>query len=75
MTNEQLNLLCEKLYSDLLYSLDEEEIDRRLNDVRTRLGLLDQMLTLPGMSKIHKVVSIKGLLRDVFGVKGESWGI
>lgn len=76
-SNEQLKMLSSKLCDDLFPgSMEELELDRRLNDVKTNLGLLDQMLKLPGGgSKLHKLIIIRSIVSDLFGVRGESFNI
>lgn len=74
---EQLEMFAEKLANDLLKPLGEGEMDRRLRAIQSSLGLLEQMLKLPAglPTKVNKYQTLKSILRDLLGVRGELYTV
>lgn len=72
-SNVQLNLVCQKLVDTLIPgNLDEAELDRRILDVEASLSILQQMLKLPSPARMHKVKTLRSIIQDAFGMRGEA---
>jgi hypothetical protein len=72
MTNEQLNLLADKLYNDLIFTRSQEEKEEIIKRVRSDIGIYEQMVKVDiGMKKFADELLFKSLLRSLFGAKGE----
>ena len=67
------NELIDKLVQELVSGISLEEINKRLDNIRASIGLLDIFLKLPGTGKLHKMIAIRMIARDVLGYEKETF--
>ncbi len=66
------NTLIDKMNDSMLKELPEEELDKRIQRIKTEFGLLEQMQKLPGNPVLNKTITLRSIGRVLYGYKGES---
>lgn len=63
-----INTQIEKAIST---DLHPNELDRRIEAIKSSLGILEQMKKIKGIPKTHEIFTLRSIARDALGIRGE----
>jgi hypothetical protein len=68
LRNEQIDqIIAEVVRADL----SQDELDRRIQSIKSSLGILEQLKKMPGIPKVSDVFTLRSIARDALGIRGE----